>query len=76
MQSHAPSRLFDTPQSQEEKRKSETLMSVVDQLNNQMGQDTIRLGGQRKDAVWQLRRDYLTRRYTTEWGELPTVKIS
>ncbi|NWO55011.1 Y-family DNA polymerase [Chromohalobacter israelensis] len=67
--------LFDAPQSQEEKRKSEALMSVVDKLNNQMGRDTIRLGGQRKDAVWQLRRDYLTQRYTTEWGELPKVKV-
>ncbi|MCT8469435.1 Y-family DNA polymerase [Chromohalobacter canadensis] len=67
--------LFDAPQSQEEARKSEALMSVVDKLNTQMGQDTIRLGGQRKDAVWQLRRDYLTQRYTTEWGELPRVKV-
>lgn len=67
--------LFDAQQSQEEKRKSEALMSVVDKLNTQMGQDTIRLGGQRKDAAWLLRRDHLTQRYTTVWNELPVAKL-
>ncbi|WP_431355590.1 DUF4113 domain-containing protein [Chromohalobacter canadensis] len=41
---------------------------MVNKLNREMGRNTIRLSGQR-DAVWQLRRDYL-QRYTTEWGKV------
>lgn len=67
--------LFDEEMSDEQRRRSESLMNVMDKLNQTMGRDTVRLGGQRKRAAWQLRREYLTGRYTTSWDELPTVRV-
>lgn len=43
-------------------------------FNSEWGRDIIHLGGQRKDATWQLHRDYLTQQYKTEWAELPSAK--
>lgn len=67
--------LFDEAMSEEKRLRSESLMNVMDTLNQRMGRDTVRLGGQRKNSAWQLRRDYLTQRYTTEWNELPVAKL-
>ncbi|MCT8506124.1 Y-family DNA polymerase [Chromohalobacter moromii] len=67
--------LFDEEMSEEQRLRSESLMSVMDKLNQTMGRDTVRLGGQRKRAAWQLRREYLTGQYTTRWDELPVVRV-
>jgi len=39
-----------------------------------MGKNTIQLGGIQKSAPWQIKRQLLSKRYTTHWNELPLVK--
>lgn len=66
--------LFSQPQSSEAHQKSTKLMNIIDKINIKMGSKTIQLGGTRKHAPWHLKRDLLTKRYTTHWKELLTVK--
>lgn len=66
--------LFNSPQSSEEKQRSERLITAVDKINAKMGKGTLQLGGLRPLAAWQLKRDLLSQRYTTRWEELLTVK--
>nr|WP_298411743.1 Y-family DNA polymerase [uncultured Halomonas sp.] len=67
--------LFDTAQTDAEKKRSEKLMSVVDRINREHGRDAISIGKPRKDAAWALRCQYRTPRYTTSWEELPVVQM-
>lgn len=66
--------LFNAPQSSEEKQRAERLMTTIDRINAKMGKGTLHLGGIRPFAAWQLKREFLSQRYTTRWDELPTVK--
>lgn len=55
--------------------KQQSLMSVMDKINNEYGRTTITLAaaglGQKK---WHMRQEYLSRRYTTSWEELVDVR--
>lgn len=66
--------MFSAPQDSEERQKSDTLMNTIDSINRKMGRDTIRIGGIRHNAAWNIKRDLLSKRYTTRWNEIPTVK--
>lgn len=57
-----------------ETQKSEQLMKTMDYINQKMGKNTIHLGGIRQTAAWQIKRDFLSQRYTTRWEELPFAK--
>ena len=46
------------------------LMKAVDEINQKMGQGTLRFGMTDADAPWQLRCEHRSRRYTTCWDEL------
>lgn len=60
----APS-LFDV-----EPRRSQALMAVVDAINRANGRGTIRLAAEGIVKPWQMRRERMSLRYTTRWGEL------
>lgn len=62
--------LFDDAES---RNRSNALMSALDGINRRMGNGTIRLLGAGGTRSWAMRREHLSRRYTTEWAELPTV---
>ena len=74
--------LFDT--SYNLKKLNEPLMKTFDTINNRYGRGTIKLAcglGRQKpqddqtgSAPWQLRREYLSPRYTTNIKEIPVVK--
>lgn len=64
---------FNVPHTSEEKQRAERLMTVIDKINTKMGKGTVQLGGVRALAAWQLKRDLLSKRYTTRWDELPIV---
>ncbi|UYZ83680.1 Y-family DNA polymerase [Entomomonas sp. E2T0] len=66
--------IFSASQDSEERQKSDTLMNTIDSINRKMGRDTIRIGGIRQNAAWSIKRDLLSKRYTTRWDELPVVK--
>ena len=50
------------------------LMKEIDELNARYGQQKIRLASQDLKRVWKMRQERLSRRYTTELGEVMEVK--
>ncbi|TMU20390.1 Y-family DNA polymerase [Halomonas sp. ATBC28] len=66
--------LTETPQTDEEAKRSERLMATVDKLNRELGKGTVQLGLPRKGNAWALRSERRTPRYTTNWKELLVVK--
>ncbi|WP_417788419.1 Y-family DNA polymerase [Stutzerimonas xanthomarina] len=66
--------LTETPQTEEEAKRSERLMATVDKLNRELGRGTIQLGLPRTGNAWALRSEHRTPRYTTRWEELPHVR--
>ncbi|WP_227876003.1 DUF4113 domain-containing protein [Kushneria konosiri] len=68
--------VFQTPQSDDERQRSDHLMATLDQLNTRFGRNTVTVGMQRSDADWQLRCDYRSNRWTTRWGELPVARLT
>ena len=66
--------LTETPQTEEEAKRSERLMATVDKLNRELGRGTIQLGLARTGNAWALRAEHRTPRYTTQWEELPDVR--
>ena len=66
--------LTETPQTEEEAKRSERLMATVDTLNRELGRGTIQLGLPRTGNAWALRSEHRTPRYTTRWEELLSVR--
>lgn len=66
--------LTETPQTEEEAKRSERLMATVDTLNRELGRGTIQLGLPRAGNAWALRSEHRTPRYTTRWEELLSVR--
>ncbi|CAK7193203.1 Protein UmuC [Commensalibacter sp. Nvir] len=55
--------------------KNDILMKTLDKINHKLGRGTIRFGGIRPEAPWNLKRELLSKRYTTRWDELPLIKV-
>lgn len=55
--------------------KNDILMKTLDKINHKLGRGTIRFGGIRTKAPWNLKRELLSKRYTTRWDELPLIKV-
>lgn len=66
--------LTETPQTDEEAKRSERLMATMDKLNRELGKGTVQLGLPRKGNAWSLRSERRTPRYTTHWNELLKVR--
>ncbi|MFI8748756.1 Y-family DNA polymerase [Vreelandella lionensis] len=66
--------LTETPQTDEEAKRSERLMATMDKLNRELGKGTVQLGLPRKGNAWVLRSERRTPRYTTQWNELLIVR--
>ncbi|MCG9683062.1 Y-family DNA polymerase [Vibrio sp. Isolate23] len=52
---------------------NDKLMSVFDNINDRYGRDTVFLGAQGIQKKWAMRRDLLTRQYTTNWQHIPII---
>lgn len=50
------------------------LMRAIDKLNKSMGRDTVRYAGSGIKRDWEMKRELLSPRYTTNWKDLPKVK--
>ena len=57
-------------------RRKRALMQAVDRINAQWGRNTVYYAAEGNGKPWQMRRSYLSNRYTTEWQEIPLVKAS
>jgi DNA polymerase V len=53
---------------------AEKVMSVLDEINGRWGRGTLRTGGVPVDPDWAMRRDLMSRSYTTRVGELWVVR--
>jgi len=53
--------------------RSESLMRTLDAINARHGRGTLRLAAEGTDKLWQMRRENLSPRYTTDWQGLPIV---
>jgi len=50
------------------------LSAAVDRVNQRHGRDRVRLAAQGYDRTWAMRQEWLSRRYTTRWGEILFAK--
>lgn len=66
--------LNETPQTEEDAKRSERLMATVDKLNRELGRGAVQLGLPRKGNAWTLRSERRSPRYTTQWKELLSVR--
>lgn len=66
---------FNASQASDERQRSDKLMSTIDAINKRIGRGTVQIGAIRNNAAWQIKRDLLSKRYTTRWDELLVVKI-
>lgn len=58
-----------------ELERRRALMRVVDRVNARYDRDTLRLAASGAgDGEWRMRREHLSPRYTTCWGELPVAR--
>jgi DNA polymerase V len=55
-------------------QRNRELTNTMDKLNARWGKRAVYYGAQGLDQTWRLRSDYLSRRYTTSWEELPEVR--
>jgi Domain of unknown function (DUF4113) len=61
--------LFDQP----DDARSVGRMRAIDQLNARFGRGTVGFGTAGERQAWSLRREFTSRRYTTDWNELLRV---
>ncbi|MGB6296639.1 MAG: Y-family DNA polymerase [Rivularia sp. (in: cyanobacteria)] len=59
--------------SEADKKHSQRLMQVMDTINNRYGRNTIQLASSGIHKKWQMKADYRSPKYTTNWDELPKV---
>jgi len=57
----------------EDTDRSDTLMEIMDQINQRWGRGTLRTASEQAEGIWKMNRGNLSPRYTTSWDELPTV---
>lgn len=63
--------LFDTT----DREKNNRLMQIFDSINKDIGRDTVYIAAQGDKEKYQLKAEYLSRRYTTRYNELPVLKF-
>jgi DNA polymerase V len=57
-----------------EKKGSDSLMNVLDQINLKWGRDTMQFAAAGMTRPWSMRQSLKSPSYTTNWQELPLVK--
>jgi DNA polymerase V len=62
--------LFDT----EQRQRDNQVMKVLDGINREYGHDTVRSAKQEFQKRWKLRSNFKSKRYTTQFSELATIK--
>jgi len=59
--------------SKEDKARSQELMQLMDKINHRYGRETIQLASSGIRKKWQMKADYKSPKYTTNWDDLPKV---
>ncbi len=55
-------------------RRTRRLMRAVDGVNRDLGRHTLHFAAEGIVRPWQMRREFLSARYTTHWDEIPVVR--
>jgi len=55
-------------------RKEKSFMRAVDSINAKWGSNTVKYAGAGVKPKWIMKRARLSKRYTTNWEEMPVVK--
>lgn len=50
---------------------SHRVMSVMDEINRRQGRNTLRLARTLSETGWSMKRERMSKRFTTSWSELP-----
>jgi DNA polymerase V len=50
------------------------LMNSLDSINKVFGKGTIRLASEQQTQSWEMKRDFLSPRYTTRWSDIPKIQ--
>ena len=50
------------------------LMQCLDTINKRYGSSSLRIATELQSNQWQMKRDWLSQRYTTRWSEIPLIK--
>ncbi|MCG7549161.1 Y-family DNA polymerase [Pseudoalteromonas sp. Of7M-16] len=50
------------------------LMRCLDEINNRYGSAAARIGSELQTQKWEMRREFLSPRYTTRWPDIPVIK--
>ncbi|MBN1620222.1 Y-family DNA polymerase [candidate division WOR-3 bacterium] len=56
-----------------EDNKRQNLINTVDVINKKMGKNTVSFGPSEREGNWKMRRNFLSKKFTTDWNELPVV---
>ncbi|MDI1351288.1 MAG: DUF4113 domain-containing protein, partial [bacterium] len=67
--------MFHEP-TDEDLEKTEHLMSIMDDINQKFGKQTIRLAAEGYSRPWAMRAELKSPAYTTRWSDLPPVSLS
>jgi DNA polymerase V len=54
--------------------RTRRLMRALDGINRDMGRHTLHFAAEGTVRPWQMRREFLSARYTTHWSEIPVVR--
>ncbi|RDB43443.1 DUF4113 domain-containing protein [Halomonas sp. DQ26W] len=66
--------LLDTPQSDAKRQRSEKLMGVMGELNQNMGRGTVKLGMPSPGAARHLCCAHRTPFWRTQWSDIPRLR--
>lgn len=72
-QSQRQAGLWDVPEDEVARQRSQRLMGVLDQVNARFGRGTLQLGAMGVRPVWTMKRERVSPRYTTRWEDVPQV---
>ena len=67
------SRQFQQPDLFMPDNSNPALMKCLDKINGRFGQGALKLGSEGKSEVWQMRREFLSPQYTSNWKEIPKI---
>ena len=54
-------------------QRSERLVGVLDEINRRFGRGTLKIGSMGTAPAWTMKRERVSPRYTTRWGDIPKV---
>ena len=55
--------------------RSQNLMTVIDQLNQKLGRDTVQFAAAGLDKTWKMKNTHKSQNYTGDWNELLMVEL-